>query len=433
MRNKILFAIITLQTVAANIMAQGLTQSADGSSTIPINGTVVSVDLVKTDLSFGYTNLNQKINSKSLQLLWGAHVKVKNEEGVGALFSKGDIVGSSEANVFIGLNYERPNALVEYLNQLHLKHSRESKRLQDDIKSTLVIMITAINDNTVKTELLTQLAKEANPQNFGNTFQEPRNADSTARALYAEFKIDAQKEGDAYIRLRTRQIQEKKEVSKKNRTTTFERFSFFGFGGASAIDFKQFKGVDSSNLSNSLEDKNERSTNIGLGLNYQRGWFWLGLTYAYLETNNYALLKKAEYTLRTTTTINNQVLIEEKKITGYKGNFGRVSMNSVDVDLIFRLNLDKEKETKNYLLINPYLRSTIATRDKDILPNSANIGTGFYFWSKKFLGGFYVELPDVENNFEKMKPVENQQLRAPLKKMTFGIVTKYNFSTLRIW
>ena len=74
----------------------------------------------------------------------------------------------------------------------------------------------------------------------------------------------------------------------------------------------------------------------------------------------------------------------------------------------------------------PYLQSNLFSRNKLILPNTTNIGCGFYFFKNtgKFLGGFYTELADVKNSFEKMKPEEEQNLRTPLKRLSFGIVAK---------
>ncbi len=125
------------------------------------------------------------------------------------------------------------------------------------------------------------------------------------------------------------------------------------------------------------------------------------------------------------------MLLDEKKITGYSGKYGAVEVNNFNADIVFRLKLDDED--RSHLLINPYMRATLFSRDTSLMVNKTNLGAGFYFMQGKFLGGFYVELPDVNNNAEKMKPTDEQNLRQPLQRLSFGIVTKINLKTIMGW
>jgi len=79
---------------------------------------------------------------------------------------------------------------------------------------------------------------------------------------------------------------------------------------------------------------------------------------------------------------------------------------------------------------DPYIRIQTST-NTTLLPNTLNLGCGFYFFQQtgKFLGGFYAELPDVNNNYEKMKPTADQQLKGPLQRLTFGLVGKLSLSS----
>ena len=87
------------------------------------------------------------------------------------------------------------------------------------------------------------------------------------------------------------------------------------------------------------------------------------------------------------------------------------------------------------ILASLYLRSSLFSRDTAYLKNYTNIGTGLYFINKKgkFLGGLYVELPDINNNVEKAKPQDEINIRPPFKKLTFGIVIKFNISSIFDW
>jgi hypothetical protein len=158
-----------------------------------------------------------------------------------------------------------------------------------------------------------------------------------------------------------------------------------------------------------------------------------GATYNYRKTNNFNLLTKKDYTLRTTNTVSSQTLVQEKKITGYAGTYGAVEINEFAFDFMWREKLDSDG--KNSILINPYIRSQMFSRNKELLPNSTNIGTGFYFFQNtgKFLGGIYFELPDVNQNYEKAKPVTEQNFRKPLNRISFGITGRISLGSMLNW
>jgi hypothetical protein len=182
-------------------------------------------------------------------------------------------------------------------------------------------------------------------------------------------------------------------------------------------------------LSKSFTDIDERGGHFGIGVNFQRGILKFGLTYDYFSTNNFKMLNKGEYTFRNTVTSGGQSLIQEKKITAYSGKYGEVEVNRLSFDLTAAFKLDKE--ANNHLLVNPYFRGNFFSRDTSLLLNTMNIGAGFYLFKKtgKFLGGFYFELPDVENNIEKKKKEEDQNIRPALKRLTFGITGRISLNS----
>ena len=83
------------------------------------------------------------------------------------------------------------------------------------------------------------------------------------------------------------------------------------------------------------------------------------------------------------------------------------------------------------MLLNPYLHSKIGSSNKDLIPNTTDIGIGLYVFNSKskILGGFYIELPDISNNIEKNKTITDQNIRPALQKLSFGIVTRFNLQS----
>ncbi|MEO8769964.1 MAG: hypothetical protein ABI402_07760 [Ferruginibacter sp.] len=150
-----------------------------------------------------------------------------------------------------------------------------------------------------------------------------------------------------------------------------------------------------------------------------------------MDGDNFINLKSKEYTIRTTDISSNQSLVSEKKITGYGGKYSKVETNQLNIDIV----ADYRLSDSSRILVNPYLRSSLFSRDTAFLKNYTNVGLGLYFVGKKskFLGGLYLELPDINNNIEKAKPASEIDIRPPLKKLTFGIVTKFSISSLLSW
>ncbi|MBK9719495.1 MAG: hypothetical protein IPO85_18660 [Saprospiraceae bacterium] len=147
-----------------------------------------------------------------------------------------------------------------------------------------------------------------------------------------------------------------------------------------------------------------------------------------MDGDNFSNLSSKEYTLRTTDTSRNQSLISEKKITAYSGKYSKVESNQLNLDLLKEFKLGDTSR----LITNLYYRGSLFSRDTVYLRNISNIGLGIYFLGKKskFLGGLYVELPDINNNIEKSMPESERNIRPPLKKLTFGIVTKFSISSI---
>jgi hypothetical protein len=219
------------------------------------------------------------------------------------------------------------------------------------------------------------------------------------------------------------------EATKKFMKAHFvKRITPFIFGGIDARNFSLYTGLNSSSLAKSFTDTLYRGGQFGIGINGQIGSWWLGITYAYVDGDNFSNLSSKEYALRTTDTSRNQALISEKKITGYSGKYAKVESNQLNIDLLKEFKLGDTSR----LITNLYYRGSLFSRDTAYLKNISNIGLGVYFLGKKskFLGGLYVELPDINNNIEKSKPESERGIRPPYKKLTFGVVTKFSIASI---
>lgn len=440
MKKLIILLFISIN-LCADAQVGGLTQSADGKSTIPLNGSALSLDLQKTSLSFTLNNISQVRSFKKSIFSWGFDVTVKGEEGLGNLFSTGDLVPSGQANLFIGLTFSnyaklasspiarRKNALVHrnfnWANRAETSFVRRFKEEVDRLVPTV-----AAGDQPTLTALKSQLGTSLQKMNFYSTITVPATAGALHNAMkeLKEFAEQANKDFNEENQQQLKGIANVKNYY--DRQGLAQRFSILPFGGINAMSFKHFLKYDSVNLNKSSETVSDRGGKLGLILNYQAGDNWFGLSYAYSATNNFENLQKFDYTVRKTINLPPNQLIEEKTFSSYKGNYGKVECNELNLDYIHHFFLTKDKN--NHLLVNPYLRSVLYSRDTSLLSNKINLGVGFYFFGKasKFIGGFYIECPDVNNNAEKKKPVDQQNLLSPWKRMSFGVVAKFSFSSL---
>jgi hypothetical protein len=446
---KIHFVFIALLVISQSVRSQVITQSAEGTGTVIMEGSTISLDLGKTDLSFGWNNLNKNIVKSNNGWLMGGEVKVKNSDGIGSLFSKGELVPQGGANLFFGRYWSNAELMAsedgKYLKMKKVLLDKAKQLLED----TLFLEIDKIAADNIQDPLIKKRAIDAVNEQYkkavknGSTlfvFQPSRFKVADDDANIKAFRTALQKrmlEVKENVEKPYRQISNARFLSKvkfnKSRQGYY-KFTAYLFGGINAMDFKRFDKIDSTNLENSFVDEYFRGGHFGVGLNFEYWRFRFGLTYTYVKTSNFSSLTATEYTLQSSTVINNQTLQTKDVVTAYSGGkYGRVEKNDLNIDVIYNCKLDKDGE--NHILINPYLRASMFSRDKSLLINKANLGIGGYFFkeSGKFLGGLYIELPDINNNIEKKKPVDKQNLKPPLKRLSFGIVAKFSLKALFDW
>ncbi|HEY4288031.1 MAG TPA: hypothetical protein VGN00_13090 [Puia sp.] len=440
---RIPFLLILLTTYS--VYGQGLTQSADGKSTIPIKGASVSLDLAQTDLTIGFNNYDKAVKATSARGIYGASVKAKNAEGIANLFSSGDLVPLGQAQLLAGVTWagkqekteNNLNGATVIMARLGKWETRFRKLLNQELKDRIHNACAGIKDEAARARTERNMTDDlekfkSTPELFETAIEDGPSDTDDIRMAKKMVRTFAKDQHDEYNLVRNKFIDQVANNAQDFSAIAPTRFTIFGFGGISAIGFKLFNKLDTSNLSKSFSNINDRGGNIGIGFNFQYNNCWFGVSYSYESSNNFEELTKKDYTLRTTNTVGSQSLIQETKITGYAGKYGKVELNNFNVDFVYDWGLD---DKGNQILINPYLRASIFSRDTSLLLNKTNLGAGFYFFQKdsKFLGGFYIELPDVTNNGEKSKPADQQDIRPALNRLSFGVVTKFNLSSIFSW
>jgi len=453
---KRLIVLLCPLLIGAGSQGQMLTQSADGQGAIPLplNGLGVSLDIGKTDATIGVNNYGRVLNSKTYKFkdnfLIGTNLSVKTANGLRQLLSSGDVVPEGNLLAFSGYSFSNMAAIAHALGSPHdldAQKKKESARLEQRYKAqvqyTILKQRRKITDVALRDRMMSHLLRAVQECNSADEVDQVTDradidpANSTSSEALKNFKlaVKAVSAGDrkkydaayedinqTYATLRDIAVE---GVWKK--IMPF-RATIFLLGGINARGFTLYNGLTSANLSQSFQDTLFRAGNIGLGVNFQVANYWLGATYSYINADNFPSLRSKEYTLRTTNTAGNQTLIGEQKITAYPGKYSRVETNQLNIDWVAGYRLADTSR----LLVNLYLRSSLASRDTGFLKNYTNIGAGFYFVNKKrnFLGGLYVELPDVNNNFEKGRPVDEMNIKSPFQKLLFGIVAKFSPSSI---
>lgn len=449
MKNKLIILILCFASISTK--AQVVTQSAEGKGSLilPLNGVSLGFDIGKTEISVGANNYSKaldKNNQKAFHnLFFGGNLSVKNSSSIGSLFQSGDIVPAGNFLGFLGFNVNNNESLLNAWNSspLNNKKAEEQKQreklveeyrlgtLKDVEIAAEVIEDQALRELT-KSQVKDAIFKSVDGFALNKTISGIlKNDDKRPDNFIQAFKLLIKKRQEDYTENLSK-VDTTKEIdaafSEFMKTYCVKRFTPFIFGGIEARNFSLYTGLNSSSLAKSFTDTLYRGGQFGVGINAQIGSWWLGVTYAYVDGDNFSNLSSKEYTLRTTDTSRNQSLISEKRITGYSGKYSKVENNQLNIDLIKEFKLGDTSR----LIANLYYRGALFSRDTAYLKNISNVGLGIYFLGKKskFLGGLYVELPDVNNNIEKSKPESERSIRLPYKKLTFGVVTKFSLASI---
>lgn len=450
------FFILLSCLLSAPLKAQ-IVESGKSESTIITDNTTLGVDIGKTELSFYTNNYTTSIISHS-GFLWGGKLIGGNKEGIASLVSKGAFEPSFYGGIVLGTYFSNgkkiANAIKSEKSELI---SAEQKNLEKALKNTLQKEVDSIIDkpvrdktdrdnpdiklSTTESTKLKKVVKEA----LSTTY-------NTYKTLVSEVKIASDDNTETLnYRLKSKEVldylEEHKDlnkflangevlidISKRIRVEfgdilakeDYWKFTLFATGGISSQNFNLFKGWDETNLDNSFSKKEFKGSRIGLGVNFRKGLSsFVGFRYTYLEDNNTALLSLTEYERTQSTTLNNITYTNRITKKAYSSSYSNAYLNRFDFDYLWFEPIGQN----NLMLIDLYARHVVSNNNK-IYPSQTTTGVSSSFFKKdgKFIGGLYLELPDVDQNVQRQKDVPVYDFW--YNRLSFGIYVKYSFKPL---
>lgn len=391
MKNLLYFVIAGMFALPA--YSQSITESKDGTNSILLNGTAITLKITDPTLRLDLQREKLFKNSRNNGYLFGISAEGSNQSGIAGVFNEGELVPGGKITGLAGFTFS--NNIIKKPQQ-----RREEIRAKELSIRKRIEELTSIKQGI---------------------------SSDGANAIDAEIKAIVENELMPVLKAGQEQADTISKIS-------YYKISLFGFGGVAAKTFRHFIQYDQTNLLASFRNENFRGGNIGLGVNAQYRNWQFGATLAHISDDNQAYLLPRTYTWEKTTTVGTQTLKETRTITAYAGEYAKVKYLSFNTDVVANISLDHVKtaeQPRNYMLINPYAHFTLNSDNKDLLPNTTNVGLGLYVFNSKskLLGGLYVELPDVDDKIEKSKVAADRSIRPALQKLSFGIVTRFNFQS----
>jgi hypothetical protein len=211
-------------------------------------------------------------------------------------------------------------------------------------------------------------------------------------------------------------------------TEDYWKFSVYGHLGLHSTKFNIYKGWDSVNIDNSFAKETFRGSNGGFGLNLNLKSRWLfGFRFTYEETNNLNTLASTEYKVTKNHTSTSATGSSQIAMTAYPNKYTRAYLNRYDFDIIRFFALEKN----SIMITDLYFRIKESTNQSKMV-SQKDVGVSASFFKEKgnFIGGIYLELPDIEQNIEKRKPEDEQKLEDWYKRISFGVYAKFSFSSI---
>ena len=369
--------LIALSFFGYTAGAQTLSQDAEGKSTLVYYGGNIGFDLSKTRLSFTYSNLStQKKNS----FLWGVNAYGSNNSSLATIISGGELEPESGLDGLFGyrMRIDKVNNIVKRIDNKLQQLDQEMEKIMNKMSGL----------------------KEGTP---------------------------AYKAEEAKLRVKQEKVAKLEAYKYKNQNDLIRRqLVFYARLGGSSKAFKLAKPNPSSGFGTIFEDEKFAGRTFSLGTNYETGPWLFGLQWSQDFSNNLTDLSTKTYTLTTAETVGNQTLVTKKDISAYSAtSYKEYTQNNINFDAILFTRLEEQ----NFVAWNFYVRHKMTT-NAAIVPTYTNLGLGGYFFNKenKFLGGIYVELPDVSQSLEKTKP--EPEIRKIQDRLVFGIVARFNFSSI---
>ncbi|RYE24239.1 MAG: hypothetical protein EOP45_06045 [Sphingobacteriaceae bacterium] len=189
-----------------------------------------------------------------------------------------------------------------------------------------------------------------------------------------------------------------------------------------ANTFRRYDSTKAGNLNNRFPKEKFRGGGVDVGINYIIGGRWqLGIATGIERTNSIDSLQDRKSTVRTTTNVGNQTIINDKEYTVKDGTYTTYNRFNLRTDILYYGSLD---ESYRFVWNTLYSRWYKPISNKGIINNVVVLGSGLNLYKRngKLAGGIYVQCYDVGNTISNESNL--------LKRIDFGVTAKYAFSSI---
>lgn len=440
MKTKIVILIVSVLFYNLSY-SQVLNQDAKGNSSILFNGSTLGVDIQDASISCALNNFrNQHIADSSNKLMYGFNLKAKNNDGVAELFTQGSFNPESKIIGIIGRSWYSDNDLYfQKTNKTLRSKINELENLtQNFVKNIngIIDTIKVVKDSN-ETELkelkeeLKNLIESVALEDLSNKMLSVATKYKTYKKIIESVSLTTKLKYLQYLGTKQDLENEVKSLESEFvslRKYGYKRVTYYITGGINSSIFKLQNTIDTSNFSNSFKNQEYYGYDFKLGMNCQFGGEWiLGTSIGIQKNNTQDNLTKKEYTLRTVTSNSSQQLISEKKITAFAGDYKTFQQAKIEADVVRFI-----KAGKDIVALDLYLRQFFPINNT-ISTDITNIGISTYFFKNtgNFIGGIYIEFPDVFNNIDRGKG--SNELKPFERRISFGLVAKISLNSLSVY
>lgn len=444
---KALFYFLFIFFPLSRVMAQTLTEDAQGKSSIAFGGSSLNFDIAEAALSANFSNFRNLAIGRPASTIWGISASGSNSEGTAALFSGGKFQPAARFGGFIGRRIKLPGslraastALDDVFNDPNYKHLEALKEQYWDAADDVINNSSLSNNDKIN---LKKTVKNA--IGFNRKPDKPADVDSRIAAIASHpmvivdirtaiAAIDLSNNVSAIPNGLNNQLAALNATIPGKKAALFaahannpkrQILSYYLAGGINSSTFKLYDASLTGDIAARFTKTPYKGIYLDLGLNYSLGANWLlGASIGYERANTFDQLTQIELTARTTDNSGNQQIISEKKYSGYAGNFKLYNQANIRTDALYFSQLGGQDSEYRLAWNIIYLRGMLSD-DHSISKNTLTIGTSVNFFKIEdgsLLGGFYLQADDAFNAQD-----------APTnlyKRLTFGIVAKYAFRTI---
>lgn len=451
----LLILIVSLTKLAAT--AQVLVQDSKSSSSIRYRGNAINLDPTQGRASFAINSYETEYKpDKKYGSMWGLQGSAASKSGLAGIINAGSLVpeGSFLASGGITITRNRDpkfNATQQTLDAVYDARAKGITAMAEELdaieesfntrvaSSTLISGdLSAAITNIFQTKGTTQLADAVDAL---SREQKDAAVKTELNTLASDLRI-ALTSYQAIRQLSAKQVERYRDQVR--RSFWRERHLVYGSLGGSASSFSYLSNQTlTTNFNDRFEKKKLESVRWSVGYNYQKaGNTVVGLNINGQKVDNFSDLTATEYTISNTTQINSATAIQTQPtasttvtqkiddkqiITGYSGDYQVAFQTSINADLV---KFYKGTETsQGVVAINYYARWLLSSRPS-VIPSTFTLGLGTYFFQNNgaFLGGLYIELPDITNQAEKLKSTPT--FKPFYNRISFGVVTKFSISSI---